>query len=115
MRAAKIASDKSIEDMIKRLGPDFKLRTCGIGVVDNKGTPSKGVLCADVNYVEPDKCVEAYGSSLEFPPPEGMVCLKFSALDSNACSGDFGGLRNLFSMFLELSTCSSGRNRRQHD
>lgn len=107
MRAATIPSDTSIENMIKRLGPDFRLRTCGIGAIDNKGTPSKGVLCADVKYVEPDKCADSFES---FPPPEGMICLEFTTPDSNACVGDFGGLKNLFfCIFLELSTCSSLR------
>lgn len=74
--------------------PTYKFRTCGTGVVDNKGTKSKGLLCADMEIQSVEDCKTALGE-ITLPEDGTAICL-VSNSDSNVCAGDYGGKHFFF-------------------
>ena len=83
---------ETVADFITRVKTEnFKLRACGVGVTDNKGTKPKGVVCTDLNIVDSAQC-RKFGTEADVHTvPEGIACLQWSDRDNNLCAGDYGG------------------------
>lgn len=72
--------------------PNPNFRVCGIGAINNKGERPKGVVCTDVNVIDPaDGGCKNPETSEVYSPPEGVFCVQWSNQDNNLCAGDFGG------------------------
>jgi hypothetical protein len=83
--------------IIKELIQNPKYFACGVGVINNKGEKAKGVLCTEVNVIDPatGNCKPTSGPSTEpYKPAEGLFCVQWLAGDNNLCVGDFGGKFN---------------------
>lgn len=71
--------------------PTYSFRVCGIGAIDNKGTKSKGLLCADMSVKKASVCAEDLAAETPvFPDDDTAVCL-VSTAENNVCAGDYGG------------------------
>lgn len=72
---------------------NWKTIACGVGVIDNKGTRSKGVVCTDVNFVKNEECKDALedAKNTVYPVADGLACLVWPEKENNVCVGDYGG------------------------
>lgn len=70
-----------------------RYRACGVGVINNEGLKPKGVLCTDVNILDPatEDCNNPDGSGKYTLPDGGIFCIQWQNNDNNLCAGDFGG------------------------
>lgn len=89
---ARVGSDESIDDFIKRLQGNYKFRVCGVGAINNHGDKVKGtVLCTDVRLVDASNGLcKAHGQSDPYYPADGLACLQWNDRDNNVCVGDYG-------------------------
>lgn len=84
-----------VADAFSDLEKDFKgawFTACGIGIIDNKRSKSKGVMCANVTILNPltESC-KSKETGEAFPDiPEDVICLQQTS-DANLCSQDYGG------------------------
>jgi hypothetical protein len=69
-----------------------------LGSIDNKGTKSKGLVCADMdNILSVADCKKIVGDDAVIPDDGTAVCITSNS-DKNVCPGDYGG--KFFFIFL---------------
>lgn len=103
---AKMSYDADMTAFFTRMrSVNFKYRACGIGVIDDKGTKPKGVMCTEMNYVEPARCAETFDPTRTYTIPTGTVCLQWPDRTNNACVGDFGGNKFFYKTKILVFMC----------
>lgn len=76
-------------DTFNAMYSNYRIRVCGVGVIDHKGTKSRGLSCTDMLYKKTEDC----NTDTEADPPipdDSTICL-YSNADNNVCAGDYGG------------------------
>lgn len=76
-------------------GANYRIRVCGFGVIDNKGTKAKNLMCTDMTILDSGECANSLPTAVNMPTDGTAVCLRSNS-DSNVCPGDYGGTKFLF-------------------
>lgn len=86
-------ADEAAWELAHKSSEGWKLRACGIGVINNQGVYSlPGVVCTDLNKQVATECKNLPSDEAAVTVPAGDVCIQWPDRDNNVCVADYGGL-----------------------